>query len=553
MSRKRVAAVTVLIGAGLGLWAPPAQAAGSATWVQLAPATHPGARYWAASAYHPTSQQLVVFGGYNEQSASFLNDTWTFNGSTWTHVIPAHSPTARDAAVIGLDPGSGNLILFGGENDVTKLADTWSWNGTDWTQLAPAHSPAKRAWAGMGPSPTTSQPILFGGLDTTSFADTWTWNGSDWTQVGTLHSPPARLEMSMTPDPVHQKLVMFGGSLWDNTGELAQYNETWVFDGNDWTRAATTGPSPRAHPQAAYDPRLGRVVLFGGYDYAADADFQDTWSWTGAAWAIMSPTAKPSKRDSGAMAYLPLTGQLVLFGGYVTSGTNAAGTTLGDTWVLRMNPVTGSPALSTTTSALQSFGVTWGAPGVPTAYVIQYARKVKNSTNVWVWGPWTAWKTTSGTTLTAAFPGAAGNSYLFRSRAIYSGGVTTGWSPNAFTVVPYDDRSGVVSTGWTRRAAAGHYLSTETDTTLSGRTMTFSTSMHVLTIIGAKCATCGKFRVYVDNVLVATVDSYRSATALRQPLYARSFTGTATHSVRIVTLATTGRPKVVIDAFGVQR
>src|SRR4028118_2340182 len=46
-------------------------------------------------------------------------------------------------------------------------------------------------------------------------------------------------------------------------------------------------------------------------------------------------------------------------------------------------------------------------------------------------------------------------------------------------------------------------------------------------IIGARCSTCGTFKVYVDDVLKATVDTRRPRTTLRASLYSARLTGVA--------------------------
>ena len=54
-----------------------------------------------------------------------------------------------------------------------KLDDTWTWDGTTWTQQHPATSPSARTFASMAYDPATSTAVLFGGKGT--LADTWTW------------------------------------------------------------------------------------------------------------------------------------------------------------------------------------------------------------------------------------------------------------------------------------------------------------------------------------------------------------------------------------------
>ena len=550
----RATTVVCLATVAMQVGSSPASAAvaGSARWTQLAPASSPGARYYSAMTYDGLGH-LVLFGGYND-ATGFLGDTWTFNGSTWTQETPAHHPSARDGASMLYDSVSQSVILFGGE-DGTGFADTWSWNGNshDWTQLTPATSPPRRAWAGMATSPTTSQVILFGGLDSAERNDTWSWNGSNWAQLTPAHSPPARSDFTMSSDTVHHQIVVFGGGVWPGLTKAnlsTQFGDTWTFDGNDWTQAATTGPHARINAHAAFDPRFGRVLLFGGFDNGSQAYYQDTWTWTGAAWASVPTAAAATKRDTGVMAYLPSAGRVVLFGGFAPPTANLA-----DTWALSLATVTSAPLLSTMTSSTKSLTVSWGAPGSPLSYTLQYAQRTKNSSGTWITGAWQAWKTVGPTIHSSSFTGTPGTTYLFRARANYPDGSTSGFSAAATTIVPYDDRAAAIthSTGWAHHSVSGRFLGTVTDTSLAGKTMTLKTAAHAFYLIGDKCAGCGKFRVYIDGALVKTVDAHAASTRSRQVLYTKTFTGTKTHTIKIKTLGTAGRPKVRIDAIGVQR
>ena len=73
----------------------------------------------------------------------------------------------------------------------------------------------------------------------------------------------------------------------------------------------------------AYDPAIGKTVLFGGYD--GDSELADTWTWSGSTWSQLSPTTSPPARESASMAYDPATGNMVLYGGF-------GGDYLSDTW-----------------------------------------------------------------------------------------------------------------------------------------------------------------------------------------------------------------------------
>ncbi len=76
-------------------------------------------------AYDPAAGQLVLFGG--ETTNNYLNDTWTWNGTTWTQFNPANSPPIRYGASMAYDNRTSQLVLFGGSNSVGWLKDTWTY------------------------------------------------------------------------------------------------------------------------------------------------------------------------------------------------------------------------------------------------------------------------------------------------------------------------------------------------------------------------------------------------------------------------------------------
>jgi hypothetical protein len=528
----------------------PAQALGSLTWLRLSPSSHPPARYYAAMAFDDAHNELVLFGGYNADAGAFLSDTWTWNGSNWSQESPAHVPPFRDAAAMAYDSKSARLILYGGFTGTGYRQDMWAWTGSDWTDITPVPVPPARGWTGWANDPSTGNLIMYGGWNGTDLADTWSWDGSGWTQLTPSQSPGARDDFAMVSDPLHDKIVLFGG--WHG-GE--PQGDTWTWNGTNWQQASTTGLHARTDMQATYDARLKRVVIFGGYSFEDPSftGYQDTWSWSGSSWSQLSPSAKPSKRDGGVMAYFPPSGKAVLFGGYDEYVEGVPD--LGDTWVLNFRAAASAPSISTSTSASRSFTVRWGAPGPPSSFVVQYAERVRNSSGHWVSGPWRSWKSVSGTTTSATFTGDPGQTYLFQVKALYAGGATTGYSNPVTAVVPYDDRwSGAdFSSGWGNGTGGGHFLGTETHTSSPNKTLTVQTATSAFTIIGDKCPSCGKLKVFIDGSLRATVDSLKSSTATRQVLFTRAFSATANHTLRIETLGTAGRPKVVIDAIAVRR
>jgi hypothetical protein len=53
--------------------------------------------------------------------------------------------------------------------------------------------------------------------------------------------------------------VLYGGE-----AVCGVLNDTWEWDGNEWTQVADMGPSARKFHSLAHDTKERRVVLFGG-------------------------------------------------------------------------------------------------------------------------------------------------------------------------------------------------------------------------------------------------------------------------------------------------
>ena len=76
-------------------------------------------------AYDSNTRKVVLFGG-TAGPPSALNDTWNWNGTSWTQQQTSTDPPARWAAAMTFDPYLKGLILFGGELSGDPFAnDTW--------------------------------------------------------------------------------------------------------------------------------------------------------------------------------------------------------------------------------------------------------------------------------------------------------------------------------------------------------------------------------------------------------------------------------------------
>jgi len=241
-------------------------------------ASMPQGRHGAGAAYDSSRRRFVLFGG---NKGSYANDIWEFDGDTWAQKCTATPcstspmPAGRAYPSMAYDSVRNKTILFGGS---PSTDDTWEWNGSTWTQLCTAlpctSKPSARYGAGMSFDSDRGKIVLFGGYTGSGSAltDTWEWDGSNWTLVATS-GPPGRFQFLMTYDQIRKKTVLFGGRTAPAFGSLA---DTWEWNGTSWTQTASSGPPARFLNTLSYDAARRRTVLFGG---SSSANFGDTWEY----------------------------------------------------------------------------------------------------------------------------------------------------------------------------------------------------------------------------------------------------------------------------------
>ena len=114
------------------------------SWEQLfAQGTPPSPRSSASAVLDRGRRNMVLFGG---TTPSFLNETWKLsldNPPTWTQLTPAGPlPTPREEQSAMFDPTSDRVVMFGGYINpyYYSTQDVWALalgNTPSWTQLAP--------------------------------------------------------------------------------------------------------------------------------------------------------------------------------------------------------------------------------------------------------------------------------------------------------------------------------------------------------------------------------------------------------------------------------
>jgi hypothetical protein len=197
-----------------------------AGWAQLHPATVPSPGYdRALLSWDPPRHQLVALVPETFDTSS----TWTFDGVTWMRSPTAINPPARRRASMAYDNDTVSVVLYGGDHVLagagSQLNDTWSWDGTTWTEKHPATTPGGCA-AQLAYDAATSQMLLF--CQGSAGVTMWTWTGTTWTQLHPSTMPPVAWEPMMTYDAVRGELVYFGQP------EGSPASQTWKYAKGQW-------------------------------------------------------------------------------------------------------------------------------------------------------------------------------------------------------------------------------------------------------------------------------------------------------------------------------
>lgn len=133
--------------------------------------------------------------------------------------------------------------------------------------------------------------VLFGGLgDGATLADlyrndTWEYDGTQWTRRNPVDAPSPRVDFGMTFDRHRGRIVLFGGMTNSGFGGAFVNGETWEYDGTHWLRRSPTrSPAPRSRHALFYDPVRRLTTLYGGDTTLPNPRAGDLWTWDGSEW-----------------------------------------------------------------------------------------------------------------------------------------------------------------------------------------------------------------------------------------------------------------------------
>ncbi len=302
-------------------------------WVLLTPGSAPQETRGATFVLDTDRNVLIMFSGADGAQSLCRNKHWEWDGAAaagvgnWTEILVTSQPSARHVYAACYDSSRLEMVMFSGYSiaGAASLTGTYTYPsaGTTWVAKSPATSPTVRHFSAMAFDSARAKGVLFGGKtdDGNYHNDTWEWNGAasagvgNWTQITPTHAPSTRHAHTMAYDANRGVVVLFGG--YATSGGQSQ--ETWEYNGTDWTDVTPAGTKPSARwlHTAAYDPVRQCVIVFGGFDGTSPC--HDTWSWNGTAWTQVTTADYPSARYALAMGYDPIHDAMHVFGG--TPGT----------------------------------------------------------------------------------------------------------------------------------------------------------------------------------------------------------------------------------------
>jgi len=190
---------------------------------------------------------IVLFGGAHGWSRR-LNDTWTFDGTTWRELKSASQPAPRTRPAMVFDAARRQVLMFGGQGGSGALDDTWVLLRDGWVLRMPANRP-----------PAGSHAIAFDAVRQrvvirVATGGTWEWDGFDWTQRAPATAPPSTVFDTIASwDPLRARVVLY-------TPESG----TWLYGAEPPAAVETFGHScggaggiPTLASQSGYGPTLG--------------------------------------------------------------------------------------------------------------------------------------------------------------------------------------------------------------------------------------------------------------------------------------------------------
>ncbi|MBY0112945.1 MAG: hypothetical protein K2Y21_08995 [Phycisphaerales bacterium] len=360
---------------------------------RLSSATLPVPLVDASVAYDRKREKIVVVGGWTADSTP-SNQTWEFDGTTWTLASIPPFPTQTAAGVLVYDEFREVLVHIGGKG--TSGIYEWDGSAAGWVlrQFVPVQyagtMSSNLAW--FNPSaaydPVRRVTIIHGGFldyagrtgprtDSYGWDFMWEWDGTTLKSISyglnqaaaPTNAPEGRSGARMVFDRARGQLLLFGGMTDEGSS-----NDLWSWDGTIWTRLSSEGIESRWLHAMVYDEARERTVVWSGAE-GTTRSTGDIREWDGARWSDVLTGSSPLVGGSAAaVVYYPPTRTIYRFGGVFSGGGQSQITTYapGNAWI-KTSPVTfsgcdnGSSQLTINIAPQAGVSYQWYRNGLPVA------------------------------------------------------------------------------------------------------------------------------------------------------------------------------------------
>ncbi|MCI4331533.1 MAG: hypothetical protein L3K19_06770 [Thermoplasmata archaeon] len=240
---------------------------------------------------------------------------------------------AGEGAAMVSDSLYKTIVLFGGRGaaGLNNLTLQVSQVTGRWKNITTPIAPSPRANMSFADDASGRLAVLFGGttdpLSGRSDNSTWVfWYGNrSWENVTHRIAPPARESAAFAIDPQARVGLLEGG--WDpdfvsggSTGSVT-WNDTWLLNLTtfDWTEVLTQrAPTPMFGSAMAFDPIQGEFLMFGGCN-AACTNAVVALNLTRGVWETLTPpigSQVPAPGGGSDFLWSPYANATVMFGGF---------------------------------------------------------------------------------------------------------------------------------------------------------------------------------------------------------------------------------------------
>ncbi len=298
-------------------------AARASEWGEVSSTPNAEGRWGAHMVYLEEARRFLLFGGTRYPMGGALGDLWSYaiDDDAWT-MLPAggNQPPPRYCYCLTYLPTTNEVLLVGGRDSGGPLAPAayvLDVDALEWTQVQGTVPPGVIGCAAEW-MPSIDRAIVFGGgtardLPTATFA--YDPAAQTFTEVATSTAPPGRADPASAYDAERGRMLVFGGGV-SAVPPYAHLDDTWAFDGTDWSKIDAAGPSARRFPAGAVDPVARAWFVFSGTRETEDP--ADLWRFDldTDTWTRLDADDAPGPRGFAAAAWDPITEAMFVFGGF---------------------------------------------------------------------------------------------------------------------------------------------------------------------------------------------------------------------------------------------